>query len=109
MIGFWSNESTINFPPKQEIMQVALAQCSPRLMGETLQKKSSVSEWHKRGKKVGCENVEDDEKSGRPRSHRIDENGEKVRNLVHSHRRLNIRAMAVELNSDKETVKKVRT
>jgi hypothetical protein len=44
------------------------------------------------------ENVENDERSGRPKSHRTDENVEKVRNLVHSDRRLRIRAMAVKLD-----------
>jgi hypothetical protein len=34
--------------------------------------------------------VEDDERSGRPRSHRTDENVEKVRYLVHSHKCLSI-------------------
>jgi ribosomal protein S13 len=33
-----------------------------------------------------------------------EENIEKVRNLVHSDRCLNIRAMSVQINSDKETV-----
>jgi hypothetical protein len=47
--------------------------------------------------------VEHDERSGHPRSHRTDENVEKVRNVVHSHRRLSIRAVAVQLNLDKET------
>jgi hypothetical protein len=42
--------------------------------------------------------VEDDERSGRPRSHITDEN------LVRSDRRLSIRAVAVQLNLDKETV-----
>jgi hypothetical protein len=64
---------------------------------------SWVFEWRKRFK-IGRENVKDDEVSGRQRSHRTDENIEKVRNLVHSHRRLSIRAMAVQLNLDKETV-----
>jgi hypothetical protein len=40
-------------------------------------------EWHKRFKE-GCENVEVDESSGRPRSHRTDENVEKVRYRVYS-------------------------
>jgi hypothetical protein len=39
--------------------------------GREAMKKSSVSEWHKRFKE-GPENVEDDERSGRPKSHRID-------------------------------------
>jgi hypothetical protein len=48
--------------------------------------------------------VEYEGRSGHPESHRTDENGEEVRNVVHSDRRLNIRAMAVQLNFDKETV-----
>jgi hypothetical protein len=51
--------------------------------------KSSVTEWPKWFKE-DHENVEDDKRSGRPRSHRIDENVEKVRNLVHSDIRLSI-------------------
>jgi hypothetical protein len=68
-------------------------------------KKSSVFEGHKLFKE-GRENVEDDVRSCRPRSDRTDKNTEKVRNLVHSDRLLIIRAMAVQLNLDKETVKR---
>jgi hypothetical protein len=50
--------------------------------GGEYMKRSSVSGWHKWFKE-GRENVEDVERSGRPRSHRTDENVEKVRNLVH--------------------------
>jgi hypothetical protein len=67
--------------------------------GREATKKSSVSEWHKRFKQGR------DERSGLPRSHRTDENAEKVQNLVHSDRRLSIRAVAVQLNLDKETEK----
>jgi hypothetical protein len=63
-------------------------------VGEAMNK-SSVSECHK-CLKEGRENVEDDEGNGCPRSHRTDENIEKVRNLVHSDRRLSVRAMAVQ-------------
>jgi len=45
--------------------------------GEAM-KKSSVSERFKRFK-GSCENVEDDERSGHPRSHRTNENAEKCR------------------------------
>jgi hypothetical protein len=44
-------------------------------------KKSSVFEWYKRFKD-GLENVKDDERSCRPRSHTTNENVEKVRNPV---------------------------
>jgi hypothetical protein len=47
--------------------------------------------------------VEDDVRSGHPRSCRTEENVEKVQNLVHSDRHLSIRAMAVQQNLDKET------
>jgi hypothetical protein len=67
-------------------------------------KKSSVFEWHKRFKE-GHKIVEG-ESSGCPRSHRTDENVEKVRNLMHSDRRLSIRAMVVQLNLDKEQAEK---
>jgi hypothetical protein len=51
--------------------------------------------------------VEGNEKRGRQRSHKTDENVEKMRNLVVLDRRLSIRSMAVQLNLDRETVKKV--
>jgi len=85
-------------------MQVTLVQCSLRLMGETLRICHSVFEWHKRSKE-GHENLEDYERSGHPRYHRTGEYVEKVRNLMPSGRRLSIRAMAVQLNLDKETLK----
>jgi hypothetical protein len=53
--------------------------------GEAM-KGASAFEWHKRFKE-GRETVEDDERVCRPRSHRTDENVEKVRNLVYSERR----------------------
>jgi hypothetical protein len=43
----------------------------------------------------------EDERNGHPKSHRTSENYEKVQNLVHSDRHLNIRAMAVQLNLDR--------
>jgi hypothetical protein len=49
-------------------------------------------------------NVEDDKRSGHPRSQRTSENVEKLWNVVHADRHLGINAMAVQLNSDKDTV-----
>jgi hypothetical protein len=74
--------------------------------GREALKKSSVFEWHEQFRE-GHENVEDDERSGCPRLHKTDEDVEKVQNLVHSDKHLSIRAMAVQLNLDKEMVKKV--
>jgi hypothetical protein len=59
-------------------------------------KKSCAFERHKRFK-AGREDVEDDERSDRPRSHGTGENVGKVRNLVHSDRSLNIKAVSVQL------------
>jgi hypothetical protein len=53
--------------------------------GGDAMKKSNGFEKHKRFKD-GRGDVEDDERSGRPRYHGTDENVEKVRNLVHSDR-----------------------
>jgi hypothetical protein len=55
-------------------------------------KSLSVSEWHKRFKE-GREDVKDDERTGCPKTHRADENVEKMRKLVRSDRRLNVRMM----------------
>jgi transposase len=41
--------------------------------GTDAMKKSSVSEWHKRFKE-GREDVKDDERTGRPKTHQTDEN-----------------------------------
>jgi hypothetical protein len=48
---------------------------------------------------------DDDERCSCPRSHRTYENVEKMQNLVHLNRHSSIRAMAAQLNLDKETVK----
>jgi hypothetical protein len=44
----------------------------------------------------------EDERSGRPRSQRTDENVEKMPNQVHSNGRLSIGDTAVRLNLDKQ-------
>jgi hypothetical protein len=64
---------------------------------------SSVFKWQRHFEE-SHENVEDGERSGCQRSHRTDENVDKVWNLVHSDRSLCIRAMAVQQNLDIETV-----
>jgi hypothetical protein len=53
--------------------------------------KISVFGWHKRFKE------EIDERCGRPRYHRTDENIEKLRSLVHLDRRSSIIAVTVQL------------
>ncbi|XP_012920488.1 putative uncharacterized protein FLJ37770 isoform X2 [Heterocephalus glaber] len=72
--------------------------------GDEVMSRARVFDWHKRFKE-GREDVRDDARSGRPVTHRTDENIQKVRNLVCSNRQLTVRMMAEELNLDKETVR----
>jgi histone-lysine N-methyltransferase SETMAR len=76
--------------------------------GADAMKKSSVFEWHKRFKE-GREDVKFDESAGRPKTHRTDENVEKVRKLVRFDRLLSVRILGEELNLDRETVRKILT
>jgi hypothetical protein len=57
--------------------------------------------------KEGKEDVKDDKRIGSPKTHRTDENVEKMGKLVHCDRRLSVRMMAEELNLDRETVRKI--
>jgi hypothetical protein len=83
----------------------ACAMLSEDYGGEAMKKSSVFIEWHKGFRDVR-ENVndDDDERSGRPKPRRTDESTERVWNLMHLGRCLSIRAMAMQLNLDKETV-----
>uniref|UniRef100_A0A2K6RJK6 GVQW motif containing 3 n=1 Tax=Rhinopithecus roxellana TaxID=61622 RepID=A0A2K6RJK6_RHIRO len=72
--------------------------------GEEVMSRARVFDWHKRFKE-GREDVRDDARSGRPVTHRTDDNIQKVKDLVCSNRQLTVRMMAEELNLDKETVR----
>ncbi|XP_006141073.1 protein GVQW3 [Tupaia chinensis] len=72
--------------------------------GDEVMSRARVFDWHKRFKE-GREDVRDDARSGRPVTHRTDENIQKVKELVCSNRQLTVRMMAEELNLDKETVR----
>ncbi|XP_037378888.1 protein GVQW3 isoform X2 [Talpa occidentalis] len=72
--------------------------------GDEVMSRARVFDWHKRFKE-GREDVRDDARSGRPVTHRTDENIQKVKDLVCSNRRLTVRMMAEELHLDKETVR----
>jgi len=74
--------------------------------GEYAMKKSSVLEWHKRFKE-GREDVQDDQRSGQPKTQRTDANVDRVRTLVHSDRRLGVRVIAEELNMNRKTVRQI--
>ena len=74
--------------------------------GEYAMKKSRVFEWH-RWFKEGREDVQDDPRSGQPKTQRTDENVDRVGTLVHSDRRLDVRVIAEELNMNRETVRQI--
>jgi len=69
-------------------------------------KKSNVFEWHRRFKE-GREDVQDDPRSGKPKTQRRDANVDRVRNLVRSDRRLGVRVITEELNMNRETVRQI--
>jgi hypothetical protein len=74
--------------------------------GEYAMKKSNVFEWH-RPFKEGRENVQDDPRSGQPKTQRTDADVDRVRTLVSSDRRLGVRVIAEELNMNRETVRQI--
>jgi histone-lysine N-methyltransferase SETMAR len=69
-------------------------------------KKLSVSEWHRRFKEWQ-EDVQDDQRSGQPKTQRTDANVNRERTLVRSDRRLGVRVIAEELNMNRETVRQI--
>jgi hypothetical protein len=74
--------------------------------GAYAMRKSSAFEWH-RWFKDGRENVQDDPRSGQPKTQRTDANVERERTLVHSDRRLGVRVIAEELNMNREMVQRI--
>ena len=69
-------------------------------------KKSSVFEGHRRFKE-GREDVQDDPRSGQPKTQRIVAYVDRVRTLVRSGRRLGVRVIAGELNMNRETERQI--
>ena len=76
--------------------------------GDEAMNRTSVFEWHKKCK-MGREDVQDDQRAGRPVSATADENVTKVRNLLDSDRRLNVRLIAQELHLRKSSVHSIVT
>ena len=74
--------------------------------GEYTMQKWSVFEWHRRFKE-GREDVQEDPRSGQPKTQRTDINVDRVRTFVRSDRRLSVRVIAEELNMSRETVRQV--
>ena len=70
--------------------------------------RTRIFEWHKRFRE-GREDVEDDPKSGRPKTSRTNENVKHVREKVRSDRRLTVRMIADELSMNSERVWRIIT
>ena len=70
--------------------------------------RTCLFERHRRFKE-GREEVEDDHRSGRPSTSRTNENVERVRQKVWSHRRLTVRMIPDELNMNSERVWRIIT
>jgi hypothetical protein len=73
--------------------------------GEYSMKKLSVFEWQRRFKE-GREDVQDDPRSGQPKTQRTDANVNRVRTLARSDRRLGVRVIE-ELNMSREAVRQI--
>lgn len=74
------------------------------VFGDNALSRARVFEWHKRFTE-GREEVEDDERPGRPVSSRTEGNVQKISDIVRKDRRLSIRIIADMVNINKETVR----
>ncbi|KAL4083729.1 hypothetical protein QTP88_029045 [Uroleucon formosanum] len=74
--------------------------------GEECLSRARVFEWHKRFCS-GREDVEDDDRSGRPTTSSTNENVEKIDKIIRQDRRLSVRAVAEMVNIDRESVRKI--
>jgi hypothetical protein len=76
--------------------------------GEYARKKSSVSEWNRLFKE-GRDDVQDDPRSGQPKTQRTDASVGRASTLVRSDRRSGLRLIAEELNMNRKTVRQIIT
>jgi hypothetical protein len=100
--------TNIKFLAKLKKTSTETYQLLREVYGEDTLSRPCVFEWH-RTFLGGRQDVEDDERPGRPVTMKTDENVEKVRTLVRNDRRLSIRMIAEELNVDKVTVIQILT
>jgi len=63
-----------------------------------------VFDWRKRFSE-GRESLKDDDRPGRPRTAVTDDNTEKVRDVIRKDQRLGVRAVAEEVNLDRQSVR----
>jgi len=75
-----------------------------QVYGDNAMKKTAVYKWVKRFSE-GRETVTDEERSERPATGTTEENIAKVRQIVRENRRLTVRSIAEQVNTDRETGK----
>jgi predicted HTH transcriptional regulator len=79
-----------------------------QVYGDNAIKKTAVYKWLKRFHK-GRKSVTDEERSERRATSRTEENIAKIHQIVHENRRLTVGIMAEQVNTDRETVRKILT
>jgi len=98
----------IKFLVKLEKSGNEISEMLVQVYGDSATKKSAVYKWGKRFSE-GREIVTEEERSGRPATSRTEENIANVRQIVCENRRLTVRSIAVQVNIDRETGKKILT
>ena len=73
---------------------------------EDVTSRMQIFKWHKRFEK-GCEEVENDPKTGQPSTTRTDENITRVKQLVQSDCRLTVQMISDELSLNRELVQTI--
>jgi hypothetical protein len=77
-----------------------------QVYGDNALARTRVFEWYARFRD-GRENVEDNERSGRPAAVRTPGMVERVRQLISTDRRMTLRMMEMELHISRETIRKI--
>ena len=86
----------IKFCVKNEIKGNKVCEMLTKAYGESAMSKTRVYEWYKRFQD-GREDVEDDERHGRPSTSATDKNVKKVKEMVENDSRITIREVADDI------------
>jgi len=96
----------IKFPVKLKKSATEIIQLLTEAYGEDCISRARVFEWHKPFSE-DRESVKGNDRPGRPRTAVTDNNIEKVRDVTRKDRRLGVRAVAEEVNLDRESVRRI--
>ena len=103
MSDYKSEQVNIKFLVKLKKSATETFQLLTEIYGEECMSRACVFEWHIRFSE-GRESMKDDDCPGRSRTAVTDYNTEKVRDVTRKDRRLGVRAVAEEVNLDRESV-----